>query len=618
VPGQQQTTLDTHIAEFGKGSARQPVDDITEDHSENAGKGSNTSKIVEEAPFTINDLQSELSSALSVPHPATDNEWGADFTASGASPDAALLLDQHSISKQVGQHVTEPESGISSQGHDDWAEVDFVVPDAEASDAHLASDRASSQAGVALDSSSTASLPSQQQTGTDEHPSAAVSAGTVIHQQPSQSSSADAGTSGQLQYEEADAFSGPKADTAQPDDWTDNAFQEEPATAEQAVCSGTDSADADGAVGSSQQASAGNWADHSFSSDAAQAREALSESIKTEASSRTAPTDAVSPAGQASVNSDWADAAFPADIQAAASQSPDASDADTSHRQIDTAAGDESTPDQAVASAGPQAAQHNALAEQSTSADASTAAGSNDTSDKAGVSVQEVGVDDWADQVSPGEAATAAPIGASAKQVAAEQVAADDDWGDDDFGDFNDAAEQGDDDGFGAFNEADAEAGSSEAPAAQSPQSQPQHQQKPASPAGTRHNKCSLHDRIIALYWSAVTRLDHCLTLCSRSHMQIFVCCCSPALPPDFMLQHCEQQCCIFAADLYLLTMLHPCLKVSSKLPYLSALLLQGCTSMQCPCLGVSPQWLTNLHCCCCSCSRHASTINIVPLAEHR
>ncbi len=563
MPGQQQTTSDTHIAEPGKASARQPVDDITENHSENAGKGSNTSKIVEEEPFTINDLQSELSSALSVPHPANDHEWGADFTASGASPDAALVLDQHSKAKPIGQHVPEPETSISSQGHDadsagtspmhrghaesaelasnhpatgaantarsshdsafqlhqqadhdDWAEVDFVVPDAEASDAHLASDRASSQAGVALDTSSTASLPSQQQTGTDEHPSAAVSAGTAIHQQPSQSSSADAGTSGQLQYEEADAFSGPKADTAQPDDWTDNAFQEDPATAEQAVCSGTDSADADGAVGSSQQASAGNWADHSFSSDAAQPREALSESIRTEASSRTAPTDAVSPAGQASVNSDWADAAFPADIQAAASQSPDASDADTSHRQTDTAAGAGSRPDQAVASAGPQAAEDNALADQSSSANASTAAGSNDTPDKAGISVQqpEVGVDDWADQASPEEAATALPIGFPAEQLAAEQAAADGDWGDDDFGDFNDAAEQGDDDdGFGAFNEAGAEAGSgSDAPAAQSPQSQLQHQQTPASPAGTWHNNCSLHDWIMALDRPAATRLNHC------------------------------------------------------------------------------------------------------------
>ena len=545
MPGQQQTTSDAHNAELGKASACQPVDDITEGYSGKAGRSSNTSNIVEEAPFTINDLQSELSSALSVPHPANDNEWGADVAASAASPDAALVPDQRSKAKPVGQHVPEPETGISSQGHDfdsagrapmhreheinaelasnhpatgaantarsshnsafqlhqqaahdDWAEVDFDAPDAEASDAHLASERGGSQAGVALDSSSTASLPSQQQTGPDEHPSSAVSAGTAVHQQPSQSSSADAGTSGQLQYEEADAFSGPKADIAQPDDWTDNAFPEDPAIAEQAVRSGTDSGDADGAVGSSQQASADDWADHSFSLDAAQPREALSESI-----SRTAPTDAVSPAGQASVNSDWADAAFPADIQAAASESPDASDADTSHRQTDTAAGDDSRPDQAVASAGPQAAEDIASADQSSSADASTAAGSNDTSDKAGVSVQqpEVGVDDWADQEFPEEAATAAPIGVPAEEDAAEQAAADGDWGDDDFGDFNDAAEQGDDDdGFGAFNEADAEAGPSDAPAAQSPQSQLQHQQKTASPAGTWHNNCSLHDRIIA------------------------------------------------------------------------------------------------------------------------
>ncbi|KAL0049216.1 hypothetical protein WJX82_008932 [Trebouxia sp. C0006] len=74
--------------------------------------------------------------------------------------------------------------------------------------------------------------------------------------------------------------------------------------------------------------------------------------------------------------------------------------------------------------------------------------------------------------------------GAPQEEDAAEQAAADGDWGDDDFGDFNDAAEQGDDDdGFGAFNEADAEAGPSDAPAAQSPQSQLQHQQKTASPA---------------------------------------------------------------------------------------------------------------------------------------
>ncbi len=548
MPGQQQTTSDTQIAELGEASARQPVDDLTEDFSEKAGKSSNTSKIVEEAPFTINDLQSELSSAPSVPHPANDSEWGADFTASGASPDAALLPDQHSKSKPVGQHVTEPETGISSQGHDldsegtapmhrghaisaelasshaatgaastassnhnsafqlhqqaardDWAEVDFVTPDASASDAHLATDRAGRQAGGTLDSSSRASLPSQQHTSTDEHPSSAVPAGTAVHQQPSQSSSADAGTSRQVQYEEADVFSEPKADTAQSDDWTDNAFPEDPATAEQAVRSDVKSADADDAVCSSQQASADNWADHSFSSDAAQPREALSESIKTEVSSRTAPTDAVSPAGRASVNHNWADAAFPADIQAVASQ---ASDADTSHKQTDTAARDESRPDQAVASAGPQAAEDNALADQLSSVNESTAAGSNDTSDKAAVSVQqpEVGVDDWADQVSPEKAATASPISDSAEQAAAEPAAADGDWEDDDFGDFNDAAEQGDDDGFGAFNEAGTEAGPSDAPAAQSPQSQLQHQQKPASPAGTWHNNCSLHDWVVASY----------------------------------------------------------------------------------------------------------------------
>ena len=551
MPGQQQTTSDTHIAELGEASARQPVDNLTEDYSKKAGKSSNTSKIVEEAPFTINDLQSELSSAPSVPHPATDSEWGADLAASGASPDDALLPDQHSKAKPVGQHVPEPETSISSQAHDldsegtapmhrghatsaelasshaatgaantassshgsafqlqqqaardDWAEVDFVAPDASASDAHLASDRAGRQAGFALHSSRKASLPSQQQTGTDEHPSSAVPAGTAVHQQPSQSSSTDAGTSRQVQYEEVDAFSAPKADTAQPDDWTINAFPEDPATAEQAVRSDVEFADADGAVCSSQQASADNWADHSFSSDVAQPREALSEPLKTEVSSRTAPTDAVLPAGQASVNHDWADAAFPADIQAVASQVPDASDADTSHRQTDTAAGDDSRPDQAVASEGPEAAKDNALTDQSLSADASTAAGSNDTSDKAVVSVQRqaFGVDDWADQAFPEKAATAAPIGVSAEQVAAEQTAADGDWGDDDFGDFNDAAEQGDNDGFGAFNEASAEAGPSDAPAAQSPQSQLQHQQKPASPAGTWHNNCSLHDRVVASY----------------------------------------------------------------------------------------------------------------------
>ena len=533
MPGQQQTASDTQIADFGEASARQPVHDLTEDFSEQAGKSSNTSKIIGEAPFKINDLQSELSSAPSVAHPANASEWGADFTASGASPDAALLPDQHGKSKPVGQHVTEPETGISSQGHDldsegtapmhrghavsaelasshaatgaastassnhssafqlhqqaacdDWAEVDFVTPDASASDAHLATDRAGSQAGGTLDSSSRASLPSQQQTGTDQHPSPAVPAGTATHQQPSQSSNADAGTGGQVQFEDADAFSGPKADTAQPDDWTNNTFPEDPASAVQAVLSDVESADADGAVCASQQASADDWADHSFSSDAVQPREALSESVKSEANSRTAPTDAIPAAGQASVNGDWTDAACPADVQAVASQ---ASDAITSHRQTDTAAGNASRPDQAVASAGPQAAEDNALADQLSSADASTAAGSNDTSGKAVTSVQlpEVGVDDWADRASPetaATAATAAPIGVSAEQDVAEQAAADGDWGDDDFGDFNDAAEQGDDDGFGAFNEAGAEVGSSDAPAAQSPQLQ--HQQKPASPAG--------------------------------------------------------------------------------------------------------------------------------------
>ncbi|KAL0031333.1 hypothetical protein WJX79_004423 [Trebouxia sp. C0005] len=82
VPGQHQTTSETHIAELGEASARQPVDHLTEDCSEKAGKSSNASKIIDDAPFTINDLQSELSSTLSVPHPANDDEWGAEFTAS--------------------------------------------------------------------------------------------------------------------------------------------------------------------------------------------------------------------------------------------------------------------------------------------------------------------------------------------------------------------------------------------------------------------------------------------------------------------------------------------------------------------------------------------------------
>jgi len=398
--------------------------------------------------------------------------------------------------------------------HDDWAEVDFHVPDATACNTHLASDRASSQAGVALDSSSTASWPSQQQKGHDE-PSSVVSAGTAVHQQPSQSSGADAGTSGQWQYEEADAFSRPKADTAQPDDWTDNAFPEDPAIAESAVRSDVESSDADVAVCSSQQATTDNWADHSFSSDAAQPRGALSEPIQTEDSSRKAPNDAVWPAGQALVNHDWTDAAFPADIQAAASHVPHASDADTSPSQTDTAAHHGSRPNQTFTSAVPQAAEANTLTDQSSSADAHTAAGSNDTSDKAVVSVQqpEVAVDDWADQVCPEEAATATPVDVPAEQVAAEPAAADGDWGDDDFGDFNNAAEAGDDDGFGAFNEAGTEAGPSDAPAAQSPQGQLQHQQKPASPAGTWHDSCSLHDWVLASYWPAVTRLDRCLTL---------------------------------------------------------------------------------------------------------
>ncbi|KAA6423282.1 MAG: hypothetical protein FRX49_06734 [Trebouxia sp. A1-2] len=515
VPGQHQTTSETHIAELGEASARQPVDHLTEDCSEKAGKSSNASKIIDDAPFTINDLQSELSSTLSVPHPANDDEWGAEFTASGASAEAALVLDQRSKAKPVSQHIPEPETSISSQAHDlDSAgtatmhrgratNAELASSQAasgavnaassshdaafqlrqQASDGHLASDRAGSQAGIELDSSSKASLLSQQQTGTDEHPSSAVPACTTVQQQSSQSLSADAGTSSQVQHDEADAFSEPNADTPQPDDWTDNAFPEDPATAEQAVPSDMEATDADGAVCSSHEASADNWADQSFSSDAAQSRELLSGSIKTEASSIAAPPDAVLPAEQALVNHDWPDAAFPVDMQAVASQTPDASDANTSHRQTDSAAGDDSRPDPAVTSARPQAAEDNALADQSSSGDASSAAGSNDTSAVVSVQQPKVGVDDWADQASPERVATAAPVGAPAEQDAAEQAAADGDWGDDDFGDFNNAAEQGDDDDFGAFNEAGAEADPSDAPAAQSPESQLQHQQKPASPA---------------------------------------------------------------------------------------------------------------------------------------
>lgn len=113
VPGQHQTTSETHIAELGEASARQPVDHLTEDCSEKAGKSSNASKIIDDAPFTINDLQSELSSTLSVPHPANDDEWGAEFTASGASAEAALVLDQRSKAKPVSQHIPEPETSLS-------------------------------------------------------------------------------------------------------------------------------------------------------------------------------------------------------------------------------------------------------------------------------------------------------------------------------------------------------------------------------------------------------------------------------------------------------------------------------------------------------------------------
>ena len=565
VPGQHQTTSETHIAELGEASARQPVDHLTEDCSEKAGKSSNASKIIDDAPFTINDLQSELSSTLSVPHPANDDEWGAEFTASGASAEAALVLDQRSKAKPVSQHIPEPETSISSQAHDldsagtatmhrgraTNAELASSQADSgavnaassshdaafqlrqQASDGHLASDRAGSQAGIELDSSSKASLLSQQQTGTDEHPSSAVPACTTVQQQSSQSLSADAGTSSQVQHDEADAFSEPNADTPQPDDWTDNAFPEDPATAEQAVPSDMEATDADGAVCSSHEASADNWADQSFSSDAAQSRELLSGSIKTEASSIAAPPDAVLPAEQALVNHDWPDAAFPVDMQAVASQTPDASDANTSHRQTDSAAGDDSRPDPAVTSARPQAAEDNALADQSSSGDASSAAGSNDTSAVVSVQQPKVGVDDWADQASPERVATAAPVGAPAEQDAAEQAAADGDWGDDDFGDFNNAAEQGDDDDFGAFNEAGAEADPSDAPAAQSPESQLQHQQKPASPAGTWHNNnCSLHDWVVML--ACCNETLPLLETCLWTQMQTYVCCCSPAMPPDF------------------------------------------------------------------------------------
>ena len=96
-----------------------------------------------------------------------------------------------------------------------------------------------------------------------------------------------------------------------------------------------------------------------------------------------------------------------------------------------------------------------------------------------------------ADTAAAGEAGTAAGINRPAQP--GEQQVDDDDWGDDDdFGDFNDAGNDNDDDdgGFGAFNEAETVTPRSADASVQSPESHPQAPQPSTESPGMCKRDC--------------------------------------------------------------------------------------------------------------------------------
>ena len=523
-----------------------------------------SSTTAEDAPFTINDLQSELSSIPSVSNPqhsatpdvdpdasgpptqglqalqypqppaldgntgtksgqlaerpVSDSVWGAEFEAADPKTTAAVSLDQQHQAELTEQapaddwadnafasadtdtwasgsnggsgaatasrfdHAAsqQPHQRQQQAGTDDWADVDFdalddpedtSAPDAcvfSAPDMHPASDNC------------------------DRHATSAVLANQALHQHNgpvlAKASSSDdtaayvgeandsfpsgkapePGTSSQMPSNRPILASSHSHDAGADDVWADHAFPAEQATADDAPAPHPDTASsgsgsaassiADGAaVQASRPAPADDWADNAFEPDAAQLTEALSESPQPPAhTGSSGPGDASvsSTTDQHSARNDWQDSNFSADTAAEALRP---SDAEPDPGQADTAAGGSISPAQAAAQQ-PATEEHDDWADQTVSAEESTAADGSATTDEAAVSAQ---------------------------QPAAEA----DDWGDDDFGDFNDAAEEGGDDGFGAFNEADAKAAKAgDETAVKSNDSQPSQPQAPTSPAGNHHD----------------------------------------------------------------------------------------------------------------------------------
>lgn len=552
-------------------AAAQPKGHLTGDYlQQSVIATSANSTTAEDAPFTINDLQSELSSIPSVSNPqhsatpdafpdasgpptqglqalqypqppaldgntgtksgqlaerlVSDSVWGPEIEAADPETTAAVSLDQqhqaelteqapaddwadnafasadtdtwasgsnggsgaapasslsHGASHQQEQHQRQQQAGT-----DDWADVDFDAQDdpedTSAPDARVfsASDKKTTPAVSMHHTSTQPQMHLQPQPSDDKHATSAILADQALHQHNgpvlAKASSSDdtaayvgeandafssgrapePGTSPQMPSSRAIMASSHSHDAGPHDVRAGHAFPEEQATADDAPASHPDTASggsgsavssiADAApVQASPPAPADDWADNAFETDAAQLTETPSESLQ--------------PSADTSSSAPRQDSAFSADTAAEALRP---SDAEPDYGQADTAAGGGDSPDQAAGQ--PAAEDHDDWADQTVSAEESTAADGSATTDEAAVSAQ---------------------------QPAAEA----DDWGDDDFGDFNDAAEEGDDDGFGAFNEADAKAAKADnETAVKSNESQPSPHQAPTSPAGNWHDEMML------------------------------------------------------------------------------------------------------------------------------
>ena len=505
----------------------------------------------EEAPFTLNDLQSELSDVSAVPlrhhstaslpdpplkaGPKTDHESFNHFAQGTAKQTAAKVVatTSTSASDHAPRHEKAANSsdwGTGSVAADAYTAADFqeassVLMPAEqhsAADTRAESAFASTQAPTASDhepahlqEATSASTLNGHKAAVDDWAETAVPAeASPVSAEHTTSHSLNAAEPGLTAGRSLDA-----AAVAAPDDWATEAFpaQQEGTVSEQARSYGSDP---DAVAHAGQGADDGNWAQialptQATSTGAAEHKGADTALACNVAENREQDHAAVAPTEQQSAGShEWADTAFSADAGTAGSEMSVSAGttcrpAQFQHVSSDKAAGQQANDDwadKAYSEGATTADVRRPATDAESLAQADTATNSDLRSGKAEAATvaptEQQAADDWADNAFPAEAqqtgsaddmaAEKAHPSISKASVASQQQAADDEWEDDDFGDFNDAADAGDDgDGFGAFNEADAEAAmGGDQREAQPPQNA--QQPMPTSPSGTSLTACQL------------------------------------------------------------------------------------------------------------------------------